>query len=182
MRVEPSATPGAALNAILEGQRRFALVARPNPAAWQWLREAPPEIGGYFGFNLIVENQMAGWAAARVFTSNGQHLAELLDLVLADDAIGFYPAAVRHLVYLLAAFGVDAVFAATSCSHTLAALQSCRFRLHHDVPLYGWWKGREAPGSALVTGSHAEHAFFPTATAGDSVWQFPGGAGVSGGA
>jgi hypothetical protein len=176
LRVEPAGWAGPDLDSIIETQRRFALVARPELAAWRWLREAPPEMGIYLGFNLITRDRMVGFASARVFTSEGLHLAELLDVTLADHAVGFYPAAVRRVAYILAGFGVDAIYAVTTCPDTLAALRFNRFRLQNDDPLYGWWKGREAPSSALVTSSHAEHAFFPSPTAAESAWAGTSGA------
>jgi hypothetical protein len=128
-------------------------------------------LGQYLGFNLVLGDRLVGWAAARVYSVEGLHQAEILDLFLTDDAIGLHPVAARHLVSVLAGFGVDAVFAASSCPATLAALESCHFRLNHPIPLLGWWGGRKPPtGTPLLTSSHAEHAFFPSPTAAEAAW------------
>jgi hypothetical protein len=170
LRIEPGALPGPRLNTLIERQRRFALLARPSLPVLQWLHEAPPELGCYLGFNVVVEGEMVGWARARLFTADGLRLGELQHLFLADEAVSWYGAAVQHLLPLLAGFGLDAIYAATSCPHTLRALRAHRFRRHHDLPLYWWSHDQPAPASALITGVHAEYAFFPAANARESAW------------
>jgi hypothetical protein len=168
LRVEPAATPGPRLEEIMRRQGRFGLVPRPNAAVLQWLRNAPAENGLYFGFNVLLQDEMVGWAWARVATSAGLRLGHFQDLLLSDEARHLYPAVVRKVASSLAGFGLDAVLAASSCPDTLAALAAARFRLDNVIPVYVW--GDVPPGVALITGSHAEHAFFPGPTARDAVW------------
>jgi len=170
LRVEPATSPGPALGSIVQRQRRFDCVPRPDLGLLRWLRAAPPEMGLYLGFNLLVRDAMVGWAWARVLTAGGLRFADLQDLLLADEARDLYPVAVRHVTAALAGFDVDAIFATTSCPDTLTALTGARFRFDDALPVYAWWPGQDLPTRALIMGSHAEHAFFPSPTSSESAW------------
>jgi hypothetical protein len=170
LRLEPSGSPGPAFGAIIERQRRFDCVARPDPSLLRWLRDAPPGMGEYIGFNLLAGHAMVGWAWARVLTAGGLRFADLQDLLLADEARDLYPLAVRHMAAVLAGFDLDAIFATTSCPDTLTALEQARFRFDDALPVFAWWPGADLPTRPLISGSHAEHAFFPTPTAAESAW------------
>lgn len=173
LHVEPAGCPGPAYQSILERQKRFALIARTDTTTLDWFRRAPAEMGLYAGFNLLLEQRQIGWAWARVISANGLRFADLQDLLLADDAREWYPAAVRSVTTALSGFGVDAIYSTTSCPDTLRALRSARFRLDAILPIHAWWPGTPPDGPVLVTSSHAEHAFFPCPTAAEAAWASP---------
>jgi hypothetical protein len=127
-------------------------------------------MGLYLGFNLVAGGRMVGWAWTRILSANGMRVGDIQDLILADSALDLYPTAVAQIAAALAGFGLDAIFATTTCPDTQAALEGHRFRLDCTLPIYGWLPGRTAPPSALITSSHAEHAFFPAPNAAESAW------------
>jgi hypothetical protein len=170
VRAEPASNPGAALDQIIQDQQRFDLVPRPDAELRRWFHGAPAEMGLYLGFNLLAGGTMVGWAWGRVVTAEGLRFGDIQDLILADDAIALYPAAVRQVAAALAGFGVDAVFCTTSCPDTQAALARCRFRYDDTLPVFARWPDGEPPARALITSGHTEHAFFPTPTAAESAW------------
>lgn len=173
LRVEAASSPGPALSLITERQRRFALVPRSDPATLDWFRRAPAEMGLYLGFNILHGDTMVGWAWARVLRANGMRMADLQDLLIAEEARELYPAAIASIASILAGFGVDAIFSTTSCPDTLRALRAAHFRLDAILPVHSWWPGTPPDGPVLVTSSHAEHAFFPCPTSAEAAWASP---------
>jgi hypothetical protein len=173
LRIEPGGSPGPALGLILERQRRFALAPRVERARLEWFRQAPPEMGLYLGFNILFDDTMIGWAWARVLTANGIRMADLQDLLIAEEAREHYPEAIEGIAAALAGFGVDAIYSTTSCPDTLRALRQAHFRFDDVLPVYGWWPGTPPEGPVLVTSSHAEHAFFPCPTSAEAAWVTP---------
>lgn len=165
----PAATPGADVEAMIRAQRRFSWIRLTDPITDAWLRRAPKSLGTMLGFHVRRDGRLIGWAAARVYESQGLRTAALHELFLADDATALYGDAARALCRVLVGFDPDVITAATSCPDTIAALQALRFRRDYDLPIY-CWTGAKAPAPAptLADGAHAEWAFFPIPTAAEA--------------
>jgi hypothetical protein len=162
-------SPGPEVDAMLRAQRRFSWIRLTDPTTDAWLRRAPKSLGTMLGFHVRRDGRLIGWAAARVYESQGLRTAALHELFLADEATAHYGDAARALCRALAKCDPDVITAATSCPHTIAALQALRFRRDYDLPIY-CWTGAAAPTPAptLADGAHAEWAFFPVPTAAEA--------------
>ncbi|MBX3173930.1 MAG: hypothetical protein KF709_05925 [Gemmatimonadaceae bacterium] len=171
VQLVPAGTMSPSIAGMLRTQGRFAWIRLADPATDAWLRRAPASFGTLLGFHVRSGGRLVGWASARIYEASGLRTAAVQELFLADDATSLYGGAARELCRILVGFSPDVITAATSCRHSLAALQRLRFRRDYDLPIY-CWTGTEVPTPAatLADGAHAEWAFFPLPTAAEAAW------------
>ncbi len=142
-----------------------ALVIDPRPGGkgtaphWsaeyvRWLAAGFAGMGHYLPLYFAIDDELAGWALLRVYSSENGRQAALLDVRAREPDPELHTWMVSEAAARAAGLGAGLLSAGTSCPHVEAALHRNRFRRLGSDPIHVWSKDGASLDEPIVFGAH----------------------------
>ena len=152
--VLPVACVGDEVLALYEGPVAYGTLPLWTPEHLRWLMAGFAGAGHFVPLYFARGQQLLGWALLRVYETDGERGAELIELFNPDADADLYTWMVSELACIAEGFDADFLGASSTCPAIAGALAGNGFVHCGAIPIHLWRPGGAPLPSPMLFGSN----------------------------